>query len=276
MRKIILITNLIALFSLVMIYIFHKQSNPTIKYFPIDPEIYFEQKETTLTLTDDQKPFTITWKSDSKSSDPIYLRQDISLLYRNGKLVGFRNRWKESENHIHMQEQFQHDENSLFQSISYHHGESHNNNSDIKSIQGMTYDQLYIFENNNFFKFMKEKTSNELQVIEHLEKNVRQNLLDNWNQWINDAQININDYHLVPLTDLKQAYQTGSLPLPEINKEQIIGQLWEGLYKNYVLPSTDVKDDQYIPIILFANNKTHLKVLFNQNKQVEQLIQKYP
>ena len=59
----------------------------------------------------------------------------------------------------------------------------------------------------------------------------------------------------------------------------LIGRLWEGIYKNYVIPASESSENQlesYIPLILIDKQNTHLYVLFELNGGREQLIQRIP
>lgn len=55
-----------------------------------------------------------------------------------------------------------------------------------------------------------------------------------------------------------------------------MGQLWEGLYKNYLLPivTRNKPTDTYVPIILLNKNHNHLLVLYEANHEKKKLIQK--
>ena len=59
----------------------------------------------------------------------------------------------------------------------------------------------------------------------------------------------------------------------------LIGRLWEGIYKSYVIPASESSENQlesYIPLILIDKQNTHLYVLFELNGGREQLIQRIP
>ena len=59
----------------------------------------------------------------------------------------------------------------------------------------------------------------------------------------------------------------------------LIGRLWEGIYKNYVIQASESSENQlesYIPLILIDKQNTHLYVLFELNGGREQLIQRIP
>ena len=94
-----LLKSLILIFSAIVIsvYLFlSKQSEEAIIFFPIDPSYYFEHASTHLIPTQSGKKYiSVQWKVASTLNEPAYLRQDISLLYKNGQLEAILNKWKQ-------------------------------------------------------------------------------------------------------------------------------------------------------------------------------------
>lgn len=279
MNKWIVLFSLILLIGVIGITYFMKSSTlPVVGYFPLDEQSQFTLAESNLEMDTDRK---INWTSDSTSDKSMYLRQDVSLLFENGKLRGARSKWKQDTNQIAIKESLSVKESSLFQTISFHHGEIHFPNDQIKSIQHMSAAELYVVDTTKtaLTAFTSPENHEETEWKGLLDKTTKQQLLFHWHQLFSYFDINSDSYLAVPITALNK-YDTEPLPsLSQAETNQIIGQLWEGLYKNYVIPATTLsekQDSNFIPIVLFNKQQAHLLVLFELNGKKQQLIQKYP
>ncbi|MFC4558812.1 hypothetical protein ACFO3D_11380 [Virgibacillus kekensis] len=264
--------------------IWNLNSVPAITYFPTDKQTSFEYANTNLDMLSEKTvdTYEVLWNISSKSDRTLYLRQDASLLFVNGVLRGIRSKWEEDTAGIEIKEKLSGEDSSYFQSISYHHGEVHYPDDRIKSIHTMTYDQLYVIDSPNtpLESFKVPKDDYETQWSTLLIHTTHQQLLYSWKQLINHFQINNESYLAVPLTRL---YKYNHEPLPSFTQDQtnqIIGQLWEGLYKNYILTAKNIEEGEqlnsYIPIILFDKQNKHLIVLYELNGEKHRLIQQYP
>ncbi|WP_188453657.1 hypothetical protein [Virgibacillus oceani] len=264
------------------LYIGRLSSLPAITYFPIDQETTFEDSHTSIEFysQQDNNSYDISWTSNSKSDKKVYLRQDASLLFDNGRLKGVLSKWRQNEDIIQLNQKLTNEDSGYFQAISFHHGEIHYPDDKIKSIHQMSYDELYVIDSPTTplesFKEPKGEFENEWKNL--LDLTTKQQLLYHWNRLMNYFDINKEDYISVPLTSLYK-YNEENLPnMTLVQTDQIIGQLWEGLYKNYILPATSPSDNKlssYIPIVLFDKKSTHLFVLYEVNGKKERLIQKY-
>ncbi|MDL4841546.1 hypothetical protein [Aquibacillus rhizosphaerae] len=265
------------------ILLFYKDNTSVIKFFPIDESISFSSYNTEISLISetDQDEYDINWSSSSKLRTPIYLRQDVSLLYTDGRLKGILSKWKESEKDIILNSKIHGEDSSHFQTISFHHGEIHYPDDKIKSIHRMSYDELYVIDSPHTALESFEVPTNHSQTEwkKTLDHATNQQLSYHWKQLINYFKIPQDRYVFVPLTDL-QHYEDNPIPtLTKNQTKQVIGQLWEGLYKNYILTIT--RDEQpvnsFIPLILFDKQGEHLLVLFqDQHKKMQKLKQNYP
>lgn len=262
-RRIIHFIFLLAsLFIILFIYMLKENTRTTINFFPIDDNLYFKDAYTKLTLqsTTNKHADEVYWTSISKSSKALYLRQDVSIIFLNGKLTGVRSKWRENTDFIEVKESIHFKKKGLYQAISYHHGEAHYNESDIKSVQQMSYDELTFDLNQNIKKHDKKQ------------------LIIYWNDLLDHFNINVEKYMSVPFVDL---YHYNDKNLPSLSKRQtdkIIGQLWEGFYENYIIPVTNNKnsvEDNLMPLILFDNHHHHLLIIFELNGKKEMLIQQY-
>lgn len=253
---------LVFLFIILFIYMVKENTKTTINFFPIDDELYFKDAYTKLTLDSDKnkQPDKVSWISISRSSSAISLRQDVSLVFINGKLTGVKSKWRENTDSINLKEYIHFNKGGLYQALSYHHGEAHYGENKIRSVQQMSYDELSIDLNQNI------KNNNKKQLLLY------------WNNLLNHFNINVEEYMVIPFIDL---YHYNENNLPSLSKSQtdkIIGQLWEGFYKNYIIPVTNSdnsKTENLMPLILFDNNNRHLLVLFELNGEKELLVQQY-
>ncbi|WP_430785268.1 hypothetical protein VBD025_10705 [Virgibacillus flavescens] len=274
---------ILSILSIILFFLYQAKINtiPSISFFPIDEQTQLTEAQTNL---DFNKPnsgmnYSIDWNSQSKSDKKLYLRQDVSLLFNNGKLIGASTKWREDENAIKLSKMVPANAPSYSQAISYHHGEIHYPDQTIKSIQKMSYDELFVVKDSSgFHSFKNPGTEQEIIWKISLTGEVNQKLNYHWDEILNHFQINKEDYLIVPLTGLIK-YNTEKLPGTS-NKQtkQIIGQLWEGLYKNYIVPVTyeEKQVRSYVPLILFEKEKKLLYILFEINGKKERLIQQYP
>jgi len=272
----------IAFFLLTFIGLFYllkeDATKPAVKYFPLDENVTFHKAETDLNVL--PKNHEIEWAIESTSSETAYLRQDISLLYENGKFKGVQSKWRQHLNHLELNERFYQPKNSLLQAISFHHGEIHYPDDQIYSIQKMTSNQLYfVMENGKIHAFRESSNPFERAWEKKLNRMTDERLTNHWNELIDHFDIDIEGYDSFPLTDLVK-YENKNLPgRNEKETMKVIGQLWEGLYKNYIILLADennVHASHYVPLILVAKNNDHLLVFFELNNKKQKLIQKLP
>lgn len=244
---------------------FRSKTLPTITYFPLDEQIKFQSASTSLLPHSKQAPQLIKWEIMSVSDKTLYLRQDISAIYENGLFKGVLSKWAENTDAINMSKSIKGQDLNLYQAISYHYGEVHHYNDNvINAIQTMTMDDYFISTENTEIDLapLKEKTNKQLY--------------DRWQSAMKELEIKQDDYIMLPLVYLT-TYNEESLPnLSQAETNKIIGQLWEGLYKNYFVPLTKMTGDAHpMPMILFDKKSTHLIVLFYLDGKLEQLYQQY-
>lgn len=264
------------------LYLFLWDEKPAITYFPPDDAVTFSEAASHLSLSSPtgNDSYEINWTSSSLSDKPMYLRQDVSLLFDNGRLLGLRSEWEQDTDRIKIREKVSREDSSFYEVVSFHHGEIHYPNDQIKSIQQMSQDQLYVIDSpaSTLDSFTTPEGEFEKEWQHRLERTMKQQLLYEWQQLFAHYQIDTDAYLAVPLTSLPKYRDE---PLPSMTQEQtakIIGQLWEGLYKNYIIPAANTKGeslDSYVPIILFHKEKNHLLVLFELNGEKQRLIQSY-
>ncbi|GAB3795524.1 hypothetical protein [Virgibacillus kimchii] len=271
---------LVSIFTI--IYSFKFISSPAITFFPLNKERAFVEADSTLSLIaeNEKDRYEIKWSSSSQSDEPFYLRQDVSLLYENGLLKGVRSKWVEDTDVIQIKEKILQEDSGFFQVISFHHGEIHNDDSKITSIHTLSGDYLYVIDSPTtpLESFKEPNNSYEAEWKNLLDKASKQQLLFHWHQLFTYFGVDEENYLAVPLTELNKYVKE---PLPSMTQDEtdkIMGQLWEGLYKNYIIPIVSEDTDRinsYIPIVLFDKKKNHLQVLFELNGEKQQLLQKF-
>jgi hypothetical protein len=270
------ITMLIVLLALISVLIVCFIKRDTVKeaiiFFPLDETVNFTSAKTHLTLLKqtDEDEYTIKWLTSAALKQPVYLRQDISLLYEDGYLIDALSKWKENTNELEQIKRINSEDSSHFQSISFHHAEIHYPNDIIKSSQTMSYDELYVIDSPmsplESFKTPETKQEEEWQKILDHAKN--QHIQVVWESLLRYYQIPIQKYKMISLTNL---YRYNTSPFPALNQQQTneaVGRLWEGLYKNYFLGYKKQNGQvvspigSSIPLILVDKQGTHLIVLF--------------
>lgn len=277
----IIITSALTI-AILLFILLNQTTAPVITYFPNDPSLKYDRSNTSISIKEStgDDTYIVDWESYSSLSDPVYLRQDVSILFMDGRLKGMKSIWKEQEKNIHLSSSFEESDSSLFQAITFHHGEIHYSSDDIKTVQSMSSSKVYVIDSphTKLVSFAKPVTDNEKDWSSTVDQTINQYLHYVWNEWITEKSINIEEYDLVQLVDL---IHFNDQTLPDLTEEQtnkVIGQLWEGLYKNYVIPMLNKqwKDGTPMPIVLFSKDNTHLIVVFEDgDQQVQVLYQQY-
>lgn len=247
----------------------------TITYFPKDTDARFLDAKSSITnVKPNQNQFHVSLKTYSRLDRPAYLRHDIAFIFANGKLVGKVGKWKENADVIYLEKTYQGESNQLVRLISFHHAELHQSES-ITSSQRMANDYLYIIPTAlpSLVTFRLPNGEDEIGWKEVLDRTEQKVIMNNVKGASKKYNIDLNEYRMIPLSNLN-IYQ--NQPLPGFSKEksdEIIGQLWEGLYKNYFLGIQ--KDNGQIvspigstlPVVLIAKNKSHLFIVFQTANQ---------
>lgn len=239
----------------------------TLTYFPIDDEQQFTIARSSLTPIDDTH--TIEWVSESNSEAKLYLRQDISLLFNNGILFGVFNKWAQHIDNLKQSKQLQVTPNTMLETISFHHGE-HHQDGQITSIQQMSSDTLYIFKRG---AIRAPHSASDQKKITSLERKINKSLTTHWNELMDYYHIERNKYVQIPLSEIENLRNYFPPTFSDETTNRITGQLWEGLYKNYVLQAIEMKSKDLMPLILLANDHSHLQVLYTMNGEKMKLIQ---
>lgn len=268
------------LLLLLLFIILNDGTEEAITYFPPDPSIQFSEAKTELKVgqATGADQYKMHWKTASCLEEEVYLRQDVTLLYMDGQLKALRGLWKEHEKDISLDMTFEESDSSLFKAITFHHGEIHYPNEEIKSIQKITSDFLYVVDSPHtpLMSFRDPASQEQKEWKETIDHATSQQLHYVWKEWIDKKGIDTDRYDLYRLTDLDQFEQQPIDGLTPETSDRVIGQLWEGLYKNYILPlANDENHHTVMPLILIDKQRSHLMVLFSKdNDQIETLYQK--
>lgn len=270
-------------FAIFIVYIqLIHPSSPVITYFPPTKDVEFSYAHTKLIPPVDasmEGNYRVDWTSTSKSSEEVYLRQDVSLLFYNGCLAGAQSSWREKTAALKMTEYPNFKGNSLLESISFHYGEIHEKQDKIKAIQMMTKSKLYIKAADarpfTLQTFEIPTTDEENDFQKKIDSKVKQDLLYYWNNLASELNIDLNDYTTIPLASLAN-YEDKALPgLNKRKSAEVISKLWEGLYKQYIIKVLTEKNPQScMPLILIKKDNKQLQVIYKLNGQTEQLLQK--
>lgn len=264
----------IASFISVILFLTTNETRTTVKYFPFHDHIFFEIAETNLSINQDQT--TIVWESISTTSEPTYLRQDIALLYENGLFKAIQKKWEQQIDTIFLNENVNPSEKALLQAISYHHGEIHELDT-ITSVQQLSSaSQYYIKENDVITSFVRANTGKEKVWRNKLNTLTNKRLFRHWQHLIDKLEIPADQYDTYSFIDF---FQFGQTVFPDKTTEQyekIVGQLWEGLYKSYVLLIDELdapSQTHLMPFIMVHKDTTHLLVIYELDGKEHRLIQ---
>lgn len=260
--------GLIIFMLFILFFVSFTKTERTITYFPIDGTKEFSKASTILSFDDETK--VLYWKTNSETEDNFYLRQDVSLLFINGRLKGILNAWRQRETTIEQEESLTVDAPSFVQSLTFHHGEWHENDT-ITSIQQMTKDEGYILDN-----YLIKKPTKKKEIAHQINETIDEQLHLYWQQLIDFYNLDEQQYKLISFMQLDQFESYLGPDISAVTAARITGQLWEGLYKNYILEAISENSNDYMPVILLANDLSHLYVLFQlqgENKQLRQQIQ---
>jgi hypothetical protein len=259
----------ISLFAFILaVFSLSNQPNvqESITFFPIDPNVKFKAIDTSLNLNHGS---TVVWRIKSTLDRKAYLRQDAGFLYANGKLMGELHGWKQNTESLLQEKQIKTENSTHFEAITFHHAELHQNGGQIFSSQAMSPAQLYVIISSNQapFSFRFPKTKEQSDWKQKLDEQTERMLNFSWNKGLRHFSIDLSKYQKYPLNLFDSQTKIGFPGFTKGETDRIVGNLWEGLYKNYLLgikkaDGTTVSPiGSTMPLILLANDKTHLLVL---------------
>jgi hypothetical protein len=266
----ILITSFI---TALLLFYYHDRSDTeqSLTHFPDDPALSFESAATSIQFQPGS-PYTLLWTVESKINKPTYLRQDVSFLFKDHKLIGILSQWKEKTDEISQMKTFKENESGYFEAISVHHAENHYPNDVIKGKEVMSYDHLSVFNNDGSFTSFRIPTHpNEKRFSQEKWQTLQLKQKDLMNLAAKRYHIDLSQYYGFPLSHI-HVYSNQPLPgLSQKTTHRIISQMWEGLYKDYALgihlSEDDIRDPigSTMPVILFSKKADHLLIILQLN-----------
>lgn len=259
-----------------------KEARESITFFPLDNTFSFKEAETKLSfLNGTSSNYDLLWKVNSVTSQRVYLRQDMAMIFENGRLNNKMTEWKTSADAIDLEKDVLSSIPGLWEAISYHQGEIHLSEEKYRSVQRMSNDYLYAAKlGQSFSGFKIPKNNTERKAQNELDEKTNKYLQQTLIQTTNFYQIDLDEYNVISLESLTDFNNKPLSGFSLSKSQEIIGKLWEGLYKNYFLGIT-TKNGQRIspigssmPFILISKDKKYLFVLFQTtNGENIQLIQ---
>ncbi|MBT2636552.1 hypothetical protein [Bacillus sp. ISL-39] len=243
----------------------------TITFFPLNDAVKYKSASTSLTLQKDKKnnKHVVDWKVQSTLDQDAYLRQDMGLLFVNGLLKGKFAKWEQETADLEQQDFISHGESAKYDAITFHYSELHGDGDRITSSQRMSDDMLYVIDSpfSPLQSFSVAKSKQEKEWKKVLDQSVSNTLTKSLSKAEKKYKFKAVNYITVPLDTIRQYEDQPLKGFTQKETANILGKLWEGLYKNYYLgikkSDGTVVDpfDSTMPMILVSRDKSHLLVV---------------
>jgi hypothetical protein len=243
----------------------------TITFFPLNEAVKYKSASTSLNLEKDKEnnKHIVDWKVQSTLEQEAYLRQDMGLLFVNGLLKGKLAKWDQETAALEQQDYVSSGESAKYDAITFHYSELHGDGDRITSVQRMSDDLLYVIDSpfSPLQSFSVAKSNQEKEWKKVLDQSVRNRLNKSLQTSEKNYGFRAGDYIVVPLDTIRQYEDQPLRGFTQKETANIIGKLWEGLYKNYYLgikkSDGTVVDpiDSTMPLILVSKDKSHLLVV---------------
>ncbi len=271
----ILITGLISSFLLFYSTPVSENFQETIANYPIDENKKFTKTSTTIELIDetDEDEYTLLWKTASEIDEKAFLSHDISLLFEDGRLKEKMSLVIENSNKLSQKTRLSGEDSGHFEAITFHYGQINYQNNITKSIQSMSYDQLYVLDSplSAIEIFKEPKTDSEKEGKRILDTIIQQNLEYTWQELINYFHIQSENYHHVPLTNLAKFNHQVLPDLTMDETKELLATTWGGVYKYYFL-GVEKHDGTIkspigssVPLVLFHKSYSHIIIVFTNS-----------
>lgn len=256
MHKTILVMTIICIFAIIQ-----HQTKQAITYFPPNDRYFFEHANVDLIQENNQ----INWVIESKTNERAYIRQDVGLLYTNGKFISFYNDWKTDTDHLQFQTSIHMDNRMGIDAISIHYAEFHED-AHIYSIEKIVSTSTsgssqgnHSEHNQRLDEYLSFKTAYEKEIINHFS--------------FDDLQ-----YDFVLLNELPAYITNQQTKWSAEQIETVIGHLAESIYKQYVtkLLTHHGHYKHRIPVILFDKNEPFIFIVFQLDGEWYQYKQQIP
>lgn len=248
----------------------HLRTEEAITYFPTDEEAQFIETNTKLIPSVEKNNYIVSTRSSTEEA--TYLRQDVTIVFQNGKAIIFLNKWKQDGQTITQDKTFHLQPTALLELISFHHAEIHRDN-DISSIHSMSKDQRFLLPDTSF---TIPQTKKEIEVSNQIKNKVKAYLDRSWQDLIHHFSINQKQYIAIPLIKINKLPAYLNDHFSPLTIKQITGQLIEGLYKNYILQAMDLDVSDPMPLLLLAKDRSHMLIVYSLNDEPSLLRQELP
>ena len=269
MKKIILYAIIAGHLLLLLLFIRPHGARETLQYFPNDPEAAFLMYRTTLAAEQKGSHHEINWESASRLDRKAYLRQDVSLLYRNGRLAGIQKAWKRDQDVLRQKESLPFTDSAHYEAVTIHHAELHGKEDAITAAQAISSASLYVIHSAGVpFQAFEKPLAGDQEKWKNTLSAKRRSLTEHAIQeGLGSLKLNPAHYTALPLTELPARQKTFLARFSPARQEAIIGRLWEGLYKQYVFgikkEDGTVTDpvNSTVPLLLLRKDRKELLVL---------------
>lgn len=245
--------------------ILFSENEPTITYFQPNDKYFFTDSTFSITSSNGY----LEWKMNSKLNDVAYLRQNIGLLYVNGKFSSYYSDWKQNTSKLHFEKRYNIQTTAKVEAIGLHYGEFHDD-GEIYSIQQMDHAAYYLSNliNSDQTIYWKDKLDQRLQK-EYFR--YVQNIFSHFS-------LEEEAYTVVLLTSLDDYIKSNFSHFTKQQTEKLVGLLWESIYKQYMVPLflQEKNSNDFMPALLFANDGSHLYIIYQLNNEWHQYMQQLP
>lgn len=268
----IVILKTVIVCFLILLTIINNPLKETIQWYPIDENISFSDVSTNLKFNckKDEDEYSIKWSTASKLDENTTMRIDLSLLFEDGILRDILFNSKQNSAALKKQTHVYGEDSGFYQTISFHYGEIEYADSTKKSIQNMSYDELYVLDSplspNQAFKIPTTNSQKEGKQI--LDTIINQNLYYTWEELITFFNIPQSRYYALPLTNLAIYNNKGLHQLTTEETQALIQLVWDSIYHDYFLELKKYDGElmspvgSTIPLILFHQSFSHFIILF--------------
>ncbi|MCL1630382.1 hypothetical protein M3N64_00225 [Sporolactobacillus sp. CPB3-1] len=253
----------VALFTLMLPFLLSDRA--AITYFPDNPRIRFTKSDTHLSIMTDEQLLHLSVQSQTIETNQLI--QNFSLLYRNNRLIAILNHWQRNTNQL-ISARDARIRSGFYNALTVHQAELHIN-SDIYGKERLSQDYLIVSASGRH-AFRHPKTPDEAN---QLSSHTRQIDLER-KQLLGRAAAHYHfspdHYRIVSLDMLTDESKTRIFPFfNEKTVERIVGQLWEGLYKNFIrgIQLTEGQSESplgsTVPLLLIADD--HMLVIIESS-----------
>ncbi len=279
MTKAIFHTGVVLLIILAIAVLWKSYTNTnvqsTLQFFPFNAEAKFSEANTSLTMREPEKnknKYEVVLNVSSVLDRKAYLRQDMSLLFQNGRLVDLLKSWKQDTSIMNQTLIVEGYESSLFEAVTIHYAEIHEDDTPTSTFKTTDAAQYVISSRFGPIKSFQTPENEEQKDWAFTLRSVANSRLAKvLDRYIDKTQIDLSNYTVMPITQLADKKEDLLSEYTELEQRAIIEKLWEALYSIYV---TGIKKqdgtiidpiDSTIPLILREKQSSRL-ILIIQDK----------